>query len=86
MIGLIKMLWKFAWLTVFILGARRAIEIAQGWLNDVVDRIEEGEAGPTEGVLVRLHEALHVRQAHRGETSLDDLRADGVGERSVLAS
>jgi hypothetical protein len=83
--GLIKMLWKFAWLTVFILGVRRALEIVQGWVNGVIDNIEEGEPGPTERALVRLHQALHTRQSHRGDGSLSALKSEAA-EPSAVAS
>ena len=67
MIGLIRMILRFVWLTLFILGLRRAIEIVQGGLNDLIDSVEEGETGPVERLLARLHEALHHRQAqHAG--------------------
>ena len=64
MIGLIRMLLRFLWLTLFILGVRRAFEIVQGGAEDLIDRIEEGEAGGPERLLARLHEALHHRQSH----------------------
>jgi hypothetical protein len=64
-IALIRLLLRFIWLAVFVLGVRRAAELVRDGLDEAVDRIEEGEAGPVEQVLVRLHEALHRRQAHR---------------------
>ena len=74
MIGLIKMLWKFAWLTVFILGVRQAFQMIQGQMNDMIDRIEEGEAGPVESALGRLHEALHHRQVQHGAAGVSATR------------
>jgi hypothetical protein len=66
-IGLIRLILRFVWLTLFILGVRRAIEIVQGGMNEMIDRIEEGETGAMERLLARLHEALHHRQAqHAG--------------------
>ncbi|MEK9658350.1 MAG: hypothetical protein VW450_00155 [Chloroflexota bacterium] len=65
MIGLIRLLLRFLWLAIFVLGVRGAAQIVREGLDGVVDRIEEGEAGPAEQALVRLHEALHRRQAHR---------------------
>jgi hypothetical protein len=56
------MMLRFVWLTLFILGVKRAIEIVQGGTNELIDRIEEGETGGFERLLTRLHEALHHRQ------------------------
>jgi hypothetical protein len=64
-IALIRLLLRFLWLAIFVLGVRRAVEIVREGLDGLVDRVEEGEAGPLEQALVRLHEALHRRQAHR---------------------
>ena len=57
------MLLRFLWLTLFILGVRRAFEIIQGGADDLIDRIEEGDSGGPEHLLSRLHEALHQRQS-----------------------
>ena len=64
MIGLIRLLLRFVWLALFILGVRRALEIVQGGVNELIDRIDEGESGSLERLLASLHEALHRRQAH----------------------
>ena len=64
MIGLIRMLLRFAWLTLFVLGLKRALEIAQGGADSLTERLESGEQGGVETALVRLHAALHRRQAH----------------------
>ena len=37
----------------------------------MIDRIEEGEAGPLERTLARLHEALHDRQSKQDDTGDD---------------
>ena len=63
MIGLIRLILRFVWLTLFLLGVKRALEIAQGGANEIIDRIEEGEGGNAERLLARLHDALHHRQA-----------------------
>ena len=69
MFGLIRLILRFVWLTLFILGVRRALEIIQGGVETVADRIEEDEAGGLEKPLVRVHEALHRREAHHpGDT------------------
>ena len=69
MLGLIRLILRFVWLTLFILGARRALEIIQGGAETVADRIEEDEAGGLEKALVRIHAALHQRKAyHPGDT------------------
>lgn len=64
MIGLMRMLLRFLWLTLFILGVRRAFEIVQGGAEEIIDRIEEDGSGGPERLLARLHEALHQRQSH----------------------
>ena len=64
MISLLRMLLRFVWLTLFILGVRRALEIVQNGSGEFIDHIEEGASGTPERLLARLHEALHHRQAH----------------------
>jgi hypothetical protein len=64
LLGLIRLILRFVGLTLFILGVRRALEIAQGGVEAIADRIEEDEAGGIERTLVRVHEALHRREAH----------------------
>jgi hypothetical protein len=50
------------------------LEIIQGGVETVADRIGEDEAGGLEKTLVRVHEALHRREAHHpGDT-------DSLGE------
>ena len=70
MISLLRMLLRFVWLTLFILGVRRALEIVQNGSGEFIDHIEEGASGTPERLLARLHEALHHRQAHH--TGQDD--------------
>jgi hypothetical protein len=70
LISLIRLLLRFAWLTLFVLGVRRALEIIQGGVNEFIGHVEEGESGTAERLLARLHEALHHRQAHH--TGQDD--------------
>ncbi len=73
MIALIRLLLRFLWLTLFVLGVRRALEIVQSGADQMIDRIEEGEAGPLERTLARLHEALHDRRSRRENTGDDPL-------------
>ena len=69
MLGLIRLILRFVWLTLFILGVRRALEVIQSGVETVADRIGEDEAGGLEKTLVRVHEALHRREAHHpGDT------------------
>ena len=65
MLALIRLLLRFVWLTVLILGVRRAAELAQGGAAEFIERLEEGEGGPAERLLARLHDALHHRQANQ---------------------
>ena len=71
MIALIRLLLRSVWLALFVLGVRRALEIVQNGADQMIDRIEEGEAGPLERTLARLHEALHDRRAHQANTEDD---------------
>ena len=70
MISLLRMLLRFVWLTLFVLGVRRALDIVQNGSDEFIDHIEEGASGAPERLLARLHEALHHRQAHH--TGQDD--------------
>ncbi len=74
MLGLIRLTLRFVWLTLFILGVRRAIEIVQGGADAFIDRIEEGEAEGIGRILVRLHEVLHRVHAHASDDG------DALGE------
>ncbi len=71
MIALIRLLLRSLWFTLFVLGIRRALEIVQNGADQMIDRIEEGEAGPWERTLARLHEALHDRQSNQSNSSVD---------------
>ncbi len=74
MLGLIQMLLRFVLLGVFVLGVRQAVELAQGGVEMLVDRLESGEDGPVENALANVHAALHRRQAR------DAGSADPFGE------
>ncbi|MEX2599874.1 MAG: hypothetical protein WD533_09495 [Dehalococcoidia bacterium] len=63
MFGLIRLILRYMWLAIIILGVRKAMELAQGGADDLIDRVEEGEDSGLSRTLVRLHEALHRRQA-----------------------
>lgn len=71
MIALIRLLLRFLGLTLFVLGVRRALEIVQSGTDQMIDRIEEGETGPLESTLARLHEALHDRRSLKANTNED---------------
>ena len=75
MIALIRLLLRSLWFALFVLGVRRALEIVQDGAAQMIDRIEEGEAGPWERTLARLHEALHDRRSNQS-----DARVDSPGE------
>ena len=70
LISLLRMLLRFVWLTLFILGVRRALEIVQIGFDEFIDHVEEGASSTPERLLARLHEALHHRQTHH--TGQDD--------------
>ena len=69
MIALARLLLRFVWLTIFILGIRRAVELAQRGAEELIDRIDEGEGDGLVRTLARLHDALHRNQGRQaGET------------------
>ena len=73
-LGLIRLLLRFAWLGIMVLGIRRIVELVQDGVDQVVRQIETGESSGVAGALIRVHEALHRRHGH-------DLPAgDVVGE------
>ena len=74
MLGLIRLLLRFAWLGIMVLGARQLIEYVQQGLDQIVGQIESGETSGPAGMLLRLHEALHRRHGH------DIPSGDVVGE------
>ena len=65
MFGLIRLILRYMWLAIIILGVRKAMEIMQDGADDLIDRVEEGEAGGLARTLTRLHEALHRRHGQQ---------------------
>ena len=74
MIDIVRLLLRFAWLALFILGVRKALELAQGGIEEAARRVEEGDTSSVSRSLVDVHDALHRRQGQRGDT------ADTFGE------
>jgi hypothetical protein len=74
LIGLIRILLRFVWLALFILGVRRAAEIIQGGAEDLLDKFEADQTGGLGRTLTRLHEALHRVHAHESNAT------DALGE------
>lgn len=64
MIGLIRLMLKFTWLGIMVLGARQLVEFLQQGMDSVVDQIDQGESSGMAGALVKLHNSLHRREAH----------------------
>lgn len=58
MIGLIRIALRFAWLTIMVLGIRRALELIRHGTDELAQRIEEGDDSGVAGAVVRIHEAL----------------------------
>ncbi len=74
MLRLVRLLLRFVWLGIMVLGIRRLIEFGQEGVDQIVRQIETGETAGAAGALVKVHEALHRRHGH-------DLPAgDVVGE------
>ena len=65
MFGLVRLLLRFVWLAVFVLGVRRALEIVQRGAEELIDRIDEGGESGVVHTLTRLHEALHRLQGRQ---------------------
>ena len=65
MFGLVHFFVRVALFAVFILGVRRALEIAKGGAEELISRIDEGEGTGLDQVIIRLHEALHRSHARR---------------------
>ena len=63
MLGLARLLLRFIWLAVFILGVRRALELVQRGAEELIDHVDAGDEGGLVSTLARLHEALH--RSHR---------------------
>lgn len=74
MIGLIRILLRFVWLALFILGVRRAVEIIQGGAEGLVDTFEADQTGGLGRTITRVHEALHRMHAHESNGT------DALGE------
>ena len=69
MIALARLLLRFVWLTIFILGVRRAVEFAQRGAEELIDRIDQGDTSGIVQTMVRGHDALHRLQGRQaGET------------------
>ncbi len=69
MIALARLLLRSVWLAVFVLGVRRAMEIAQRGADELIDRIDDGDTSGVVRTMVRGHEALHRLQGRQaGET------------------
>jgi hypothetical protein len=67
LIALIRLILRFAWLALFVLGVKRAVELIQGGADQFIDSLEEGHSGTAERMFARFHEALHHRQSqHAG--------------------
>ena len=68
MLGLVHFILRAVSIAVFILGVRRALEIVKGGTEELISRIDKDEGTGLDQALIRLHEALHRRQArHSGE-------------------
>ena len=65
MIGLARLLLRSVWLAIFVLGVRRAVELAQRGAEELIDRIDEGDGGGLVRTLSRLHDALHRSQGRQ---------------------
>tara|TARA_Y100000590_G_scaffold418668_1_gene519693 strand:+ start:276 stop:503 length:228 start_codon:yes stop_codon:yes gene_type:complete len=62
LIGLIRLVLKFTWLGIMVLGARQMVEFLQQGLDNVVEQIDDGDSSGLPGALVKLHNSLHRRE------------------------
>ncbi len=68
--GLIRLILRYLWLAIIILGVRKLMEIVQDGTDDLIERVEEGDDSGLVRTLTRLHDALHrqqSRQASKGD-------------------
>jgi hypothetical protein len=65
MIGLIRLILRYVWLGIFILGVRKGMELMQNGADDLIERIEDGDDSGLSRTIVRLHEALHRRKGRQ---------------------
>ena len=63
MIGIVRLLLKFTWLGIMVLGARQLVQYLQQGLDEVVSQIDQGEQSGVAAALVKLHNSLHRREA-----------------------
>ncbi len=64
MLSLTRLLLRFVWIALFVLGVKQAIEMVQSGTDLLIERLESGGDGPMETTLSQLHAALHRRQAY----------------------
>ena len=65
MFALARLLLRSIWLAIFVLGVRRALELAQRGADELIDRIDEGDTRGIVRTMVRGHEALHRLQGRQ---------------------
>ncbi|MDE2766356.1 MAG: hypothetical protein OXI25_08015 [Chloroflexota bacterium] len=64
MLGTIRLLLRFVWLAIMVLGAKRLLEAVEEGLDQVIAQAESGETQGVPGALHRLHDALHRGHGH----------------------
>jgi hypothetical protein len=80
MLGLIHLVWRLAWLGIFILGIRKVKDLLGEGLDGIARRIEAGDGSPLVTSLERIHEALHEREAHEVQHAGEEAPAGLYGE------
>ena len=60
MIGLIRLILKFTWLGIMVLGARQLVEFLQQGMDSVVEQIDQGESSGMAGRRTRHHPPQQV--------------------------
>jgi hypothetical protein len=80
MLGLIRLMWRLAWIGIFIMGLRKVKDLLNEGLDGIAQRIEEGDDSPLASSLERIHTALHEREAHEVQHAGEEAPAGLYGE------
>lgn len=80
MLGLIRLIWRLAWVGIFIMGLLRVKDLLNEGLDGIAQRIEEGDNSPLANSLDRIHTALHEREVHEVQHAGEDAPTGLYGE------
>ena len=69
MFSLITMMLRLVWLALLVLGIGRAMELCRKGGEELIRRVEEGDSSGLADMSVRMHAALHRRDASTSQSS-----------------